>query len=74
MHKKFDMTGLWILHYFLNVEIRYNQETLLLSQQKYVNGLLNKFRLIDCSLATTPMEHGTRLTKFNLETDLDTGL
>ncbi|KAJ0522114.1 putative RNA-directed DNA polymerase [Helianthus annuus] len=63
MEKEFEMTDLGILHYFLGMEVNYNEGNISLSQQKYARTLLKKFNMENCKQISTPMEYGIRLTK-----------
>jgi len=49
----------------LGLEITYQQDIghLKISQSKYINSLLSKFKMESCNPVTTPMETGIKLTK-----------
>jgi len=58
----FDMTDLGLLHYCLGVEVWQTENNIFLSQSKYARNLVDRFRMQDCKLATTPMEPGFKLS------------
>eukprot|EP00253_Pinus_taeda_P027782 PITA_27782 len=56
------MTNLGLLHYCLGVEVWQTENNIFLSQSKYDRNLVDRFRMQDCKLATTPMEPGLKLS------------
>ncbi|KAJ0705145.1 putative RNA-directed DNA polymerase [Helianthus annuus] len=74
MKKEFEMTDLGILHYFLGMKKEYESGNITLSQQKYAKGLLKKFKMEKCNIISTPMEYGQRLSKDDLEDEVDQNL
>eukprot|EP00253_Pinus_taeda_P004196 PITA_04196 len=58
----FDMTDLGLLHYCLGVEVWQTENNIFLSQSKYARNLVDRFRMQDCKLATTPMEPVLKLS------------
>eukprot|EP00253_Pinus_taeda_P026732 PITA_26732 len=58
----FDMTVLGLLHYCLGVEVWQTENHIFLSQSKYAKNLVDRFRMQDCKLATTPMEPGFKFS------------
>ena len=58
LKKKFDMTDLGYLHYFLGLHVLQSKEGISLSQSKYACDLLRHFHMDDCKPTPTP---------FNLE-------
>lgn len=66
MIKAFDMTDLGLLHYFLRVEVWQTGRNIFISQTKYDRSLLDKFRITNCMISSTPMEKGMKLsTKYD---------
>eukprot|EP00253_Pinus_taeda_P005139 PITA_05139 len=53
---------LGLLHYCLGVEVWQTENNIFLSQSKYAKNLVDRFRMQDCKLATTPMERGLKLS------------
>eukprot|EP00253_Pinus_taeda_P014380 PITA_14380 len=58
----FDMTDLGLLQYCVGVEVWQTENNIFLSQSKYAKILVDRFRMQDCKLATTPMEPGLKLS------------
>ena len=59
------MTDLGPAHMYLGMEITrdYTSNTLSLNQQKYIQVVLNRFKMTDCNPVSTPMETGIKLSK-----------
>ncbi|KAJ0437507.1 putative RNA-directed DNA polymerase [Helianthus annuus] len=58
MKLEFEMTDLGTLHYFLGMEVKYEDGNILVSQQRYAKGLLKRFKMENCNTISTPMEYG----------------
>ena len=65
LHQRFNMTDLGPAHMYLGMEITrdYTSNTLSLNQQKYIQVVLNRFKMTDCNPVSTPMETGIKLSK-----------
>ena len=61
MTKEFEMTDIGEMSYFLGVEVKQNQEGIFMSQKKYAEQILSKFRMKDCKTISTPTEAGMKL-------------
>ncbi|GJU27976.1 putative ribonuclease H-like domain-containing protein [Tanacetum coccineum] len=62
MHKKFQMSSMGELTFFLGLQVKQKEDGIFISQDKYVNEILNKFVFFDVKTASTPMEtHKTLL-------------
>ena len=55
MINEFEMTNLGLMSYFLGLEIKKNGNGIFLSQEKYVNDLLEKFQMQNCNPLKTPL-------------------
>ncbi|KAJ0566228.1 putative RNA-directed DNA polymerase [Helianthus annuus] len=71
MKKEFEMTDMGCLHYFLGMEVSYENGNIILSQKKYMRSLLEKFRMTSCNTVSTPMEYGLKLSKDDPEDFVD---
>nr|GEY00843.1 uncharacterized mitochondrial protein AtMg00810-like [Tanacetum cinerariifolium] len=56
MHKKFQMSSIGELTFFLGLQVKQKQDRIFISQDKYVNKILNKFGYPDVKTASIPME------------------
>ncbi|GJZ42831.1 putative ribonuclease H-like domain-containing protein [Tanacetum coccineum] len=63
MHKKFQMSSLGELTFFLGLQVKQKEDGIFISQDKYVNEILNKFGFSDVKTASTPMEAHKTLLK-----------
>jgi len=50
LKKCFEMTNLGCVHYYLGIEVTQHPKSILLSQNKYIGDLLNRFGMIECNL------------------------
>ncbi|GJT15015.1 putative ribonuclease H-like domain-containing protein [Tanacetum coccineum] len=63
MHKKFQMSSMGELIFFLGLQVKQKEDGIFISQDKYVNEILNKFGFSDVKTARTPMETQKALLK-----------
>ena len=62
LKKKFEMTDLGHLHYFLGLQVLQSKEGISLSQSKYVCDLLCHFHMEDCKSTPSPFHFGVKLS------------
>ncbi|KAJ9565843.1 hypothetical protein OSB04_001809 [Centaurea solstitialis] len=62
MHKKFKMSSMGELTFFLGLQVKQKEDGILINQSKYVNDMLTKFGFLDSKSASTPMETHKQLT------------
>ncbi|VVA35907.1 PREDICTED: Retrovirus-related Pol poly from transposon, partial [Prunus dulcis] len=63
MSQRFEMTDLGLLHFFLGIEVKQNENGIYISQKKYAKELLKRFRLVNAKSIATPMEVGVKIGK-----------
>ena len=61
LHDRFSMTDMGLLHYFLGLEINQSDSGINMTQSKYANDLLVRFKMTDCKPAATPFLSGVKL-------------
>ncbi|GAA0152655.1 hypothetical protein LIER_37534 [Lithospermum erythrorhizon] len=61
MTKEFEMTDIGEMSYFLGVEIKQAKDGIFMSQWKYAEQILSKFRMKDCKPVSTPAETSMKL-------------
>ncbi|GKA12410.1 retrovirus-related pol polyprotein from transposon TNT 1-94 [Tanacetum coccineum] len=61
MMNMLDMTDLGELHYFLGLEVVQTNGGIFMSQKKYVEDTLQKFNMVGCKIAVTPMNISEKL-------------
>lgn len=61
MMKKFEMSNMGLLHYFLSLKVKQGVDEIFISQRKYVVDLLKRVNLFNCKPATTPMNTNENL-------------
>ena len=59
----FALKDLGTLSYFLGIEVAYAQDSMYLSQRKYIKDLLNKADMLECKGCDTPMVTGYKLQR-----------
>ncbi|GJY11733.1 putative ribonuclease H-like domain-containing protein [Tanacetum coccineum] len=63
MHKKFQMSSIGELTFFLGLQVKQKEDGIFISQDKYVTEILKKFGFTDVKTASTPMETQKPLLK-----------
>ncbi|GJS11142.1 putative ribonuclease H-like domain-containing protein [Tanacetum coccineum] len=56
MHKKFQMSSMGKITFFLGLQVKQKDDGIFISQDKYVTEILKKFGFTDVKTASTPME------------------
>ncbi|GJU33687.1 putative ribonuclease H-like domain-containing protein [Tanacetum coccineum] len=63
MHKKFQMSSIGELTFFLGLQVKQKKDGIFISQDKYVVEILKKFGFTEVKTASTPMETQKHLLK-----------
>ncbi|GJR31476.1 putative ribonuclease H-like domain-containing protein [Tanacetum coccineum] len=63
MHKKFQMSSIGELTFFLGLQVKQKEDGIFISQDKYVTEILKKFGFRDVKTSSTPMETHKPLLK-----------
>ncbi|GJT54267.1 putative ribonuclease H-like domain-containing protein [Tanacetum coccineum] len=71
MHKKFQMSYMGELTFFLGLQVKQKEDGIFISQEKYVTEILKKFGFSDVKTASTPMETHKPLLKDADGKDID---
>nr|GEX92828.1 putative ribonuclease H-like domain-containing protein [Tanacetum cinerariifolium] len=71
MHKKFQMSSIRELTFFLGLQMTQKKDWIFISQDKYVDKLLKKFSFSSIRTANIPIETSKRLLKEENAEDLD---
>ncbi|GKV28920.1 hypothetical protein SLEP1_g37906 [Rubroshorea leprosula] len=58
-----DMSDLGLMHYYLGIEVDQSATGIFISQKKYVQDILDRFRMKDCNPVSTPIDVGMKLVK-----------
>jgi transposase InsO family protein len=74
LKKKFEMTDLGFLHYFLGLQVLQTNEGIFLSQSKYACDLLRRFHMDDCKPAPSPFHSGVKLSATCTSPEVDATL
>ncbi|KAJ9566785.1 LOW QUALITY PROTEIN: hypothetical protein OSB04_002751 [Centaurea solstitialis] len=72
MKKKFEMSDLGLLAYYLGIEVTQKGGEISIKQTGYANKILSDTGMLDCNDAKIPMEPGLKLTKVTEERYVDT--
>nr|GEX08141.1 hypothetical protein [Tanacetum cinerariifolium] len=71
MHKKFQMSAMGELNFFLGLQVLQKEDGISLSQDKYVGDILKKFGYSDVRSANTPMDKENPWGKDKTGKDVD---
>jgi hypothetical protein len=74
MMRKFEMSDLGVLSYFLGIEIVMSTEGVLIHQKKYARDILKRFNMNNSKPVTTPTDMGTKLIKEGKKEPVDATL
>ncbi|GKB87175.1 putative ribonuclease H-like domain-containing protein [Tanacetum coccineum] len=74
MHKKFQMSSMGELTFFLGLQVTQKDDGIFISQDKYVDEILKKFGFSTMKTASTPMETSKPLMKDENAEDVDVHL
>ncbi|GJZ52035.1 putative ribonuclease H-like domain-containing protein [Tanacetum coccineum] len=74
MHKKFQMSSMGELTFFLVLQVTQKDDVIFISQDKYVNEILKKFGFSTVKTASTPIETSKPLLKDAEAEDVDVHL
>lgn len=62
---QYEIRDLGTASYLLGIRIDYNERNIKLSQKLYIERLLNEYNIIECKTTKTPVELGTKLSKYD---------
>nr|GEV56418.1 uncharacterized mitochondrial protein AtMg00810-like [Tanacetum cinerariifolium] len=71
MHKKFQMSAMGKLNFFLRLQVLQKEDVIFLSQYKYIGDILKKFRYLDVRSLNTPMDKENPWGKDRTGKDVD---
>ncbi|GJR49891.1 putative ribonuclease H-like domain-containing protein [Tanacetum coccineum] len=71
MHKRFQMSSIGELTFFLGLQVKQKNDGIFISQDKYVGEILKKFGFSSIRTASTPMETNKALAKDEEGEDVD---
>ncbi|GJQ97161.1 putative ribonuclease H-like domain-containing protein [Tanacetum coccineum] len=74
MYKKFQMSSIGELTFFLRLQVMQKDDGIFISQDKYVADILKKFEFITINIASTPIETNKALLKDKEAKDVDVHL
>ncbi|GJX54133.1 putative ribonuclease H-like domain-containing protein [Tanacetum coccineum] len=74
MHKKFQMSSMGELTFFLGLQVKQKEDGIFISQDKYVDEILKKFGFSTMRITSTPMETSKPLFKDAEAEDVDVHL
>ncbi|GKC99648.1 putative ribonuclease H-like domain-containing protein, partial [Tanacetum coccineum] len=74
MHKKFQMSSMRELTFFLGLQVMQRDDGIFISQDKYVADILKKFDFVTVKIASTPIETNKALLKDEEVEDMDVHL
>lgn len=63
MMKMYEMSDLGLLHYFLGIEVLQDEHGIFISQKKYAENILKKFKMNGCKTVAIPLVPNEKLKK-----------
>ncbi|GJV39118.1 putative ribonuclease H-like domain-containing protein [Tanacetum coccineum] len=74
MHKRFQMSSIWELTFFLGLQVKQKDDGIFISQDKYVADILKKSDFATVKTTSTPIETNKALLKDEEAEDVDVHL
>ncbi|GJY06281.1 putative ribonuclease H-like domain-containing protein [Tanacetum coccineum] len=74
MHKRFQMSSMGELTFFLGLQVQQKEDGIFISQDKYVADILKKFDFVTVKTTSTPIETNKALLKDEEAEDMDVHL
>jgi hypothetical protein len=74
LKKKFEMTDLGFLHYFLGLQVLQTNEGIFLSRSNYACDLLRRFHMDNCKPTPSPFQYGVKLSATYTSPEVDATL
>ncbi|GJS33557.1 retrovirus-related pol polyprotein from transposon TNT 1-94 [Tanacetum coccineum] len=74
MHKRFQMSSMRELTFFLGLQVQQKEDGIFISQDKYVADILKKFDFVTVKTTSTPIEPNKALVKDEEAEDVDVHL
>jgi len=71
MMKTFEMNDLGFMSYFLSIEVSQRNDGIFISQKKYIEDLLKKFKMYGCKPVSTPLVTNEKLQKVDEAPETD---
>jgi hypothetical protein len=71
MKKEFEMADLGPMKYFLGIEVNQDQSGIFISQSKYANDILKRFKMLTCKPTPTPIVTSLKLSKDDSGSNVD---
>nr|GEU49258.1 hypothetical protein [Tanacetum cinerariifolium] len=71
MNKRFQMSSMGELTFFLELQVKQSKEGIFISEDKYVAEILKKFDFSSIKTASTPIETQKPLVKYEVVADVD---
>ncbi|XP_022558682.2 uncharacterized protein LOC111206341 [Brassica napus] len=71
MSRKFDMSDLGLLTYYLGIEVFQFNGGIMLKQEGYAKKILEETKMADCNAVQSPMDAGLKLSKAQEERNID---
>eukprot|EP01018_Ginkgo_biloba_P036522 Gb_16091 [translate_table: standard] len=74
MKSEFEMNDLSLMNYFLGIEVTQNSDGTFISQEKYANDILKRFKMQNNKAVITPISMGVKLSKEDERRKVDSTL
>eukprot|EP01018_Ginkgo_biloba_P015850 Gb_34468 [translate_table: standard] len=74
MKSEFEMTDIGLMNFFLGIEVTQNSDGTFISQEKYANDILKRFKMQNNKAIITPIAMGVKLSKEDERKNVDSTL
>ena len=71
MSLEFEMTDIGLMSYYLGIQVIQSEHDIFISQEAYAKEIMKKFKMDGSKPVNTPIECGTKLSKYTKEEHVD---
>ena len=65
MMRRYEMSDIGLLYYFLKIEIKPREDSIFIYQKKYIENILKKFKMKNCNIVATSLVVNEKFMKEN---------
>lgn len=65
MTQEFEMTDIGLMSYYLGIEVKQDRDGIFISQEAFIQKVLEKFKMENCKSVDTPVDSKIKLSKYD---------